>query len=254
MVLRYPLKYESSSRDATGKIEELRREVIPAYFGGVDAEALVTGDTAENLDYYNTTDSYRYIVIAFVLCLSFILLMVVFRSLVVPLKAILMNLLSVFASYGLLVLVFQKGYGTGLFGFEQTDTIDAWIPLFLFAILFGLSMDYHVFLLSRIRERYQLTGDNAESVAFGLRTTGGIITGAALIMVAIFSGFASGGLVMFQQMGFGMAVAVLLDATIIRSVLVPSSMRLLGKWNWYLPRWLSWLPELHVEGEADDDR
>jgi RND superfamily putative drug exporter len=248
MVLRYPLKYEPSSRDATDKIEELRQQVVPSVFAGVDSTVLVTGEAAENLDYYNITDSYRYVVIAFVLCLSFFLLMLVFRSLVVPLKAILMNLLSVFASYGLLVMVFQKGWGNELFGFKQVATIDAWIPLFLFAVLFGLSMDYHVFLLSRIRERYMLTGDNTESVAFGLRTTGGIITGAALIMVAIFAGFASGDLVMFQQMGFGMGAAVLLDATIIRSILVPSSMRLLGGWNWYLPRWLGWIPELHVEG------
>ena len=248
MVIRYPLLFEASSRDATGKIESLRQKLIPAAFAGVAAQALVTGKAAENLDYYNTTDRYRYLVIAFVLCLSFFLLTIVFRSLVVPLKAILMNLLSVFASYGLLVLVFQKGYGNEIFGFRQVATIDAWIPLFLFAILFGLSMDYHVFLLSRIRERYLLTGDNSESVAFGLRTTGGIITGAALIMVAIFGGFASGDLVMFQQMGFGMGMAVLLDATIIRSVLVPSSMRLRGRWNWYLPRWLDWLPELHIDG------
>lgn len=251
-IIRVPLSHQAVSREATGKIEELRLEMIPAAFEGVDAEVLVTGEAAENLDYYDTTDRYRYIVFAFVLGLSFILLTVVFRSLVVPLKAIIMNLLSVFASYGLLVLVFQKGYGAGLLSFEKVETIDAWIPLFLFAILFGLSMDYHVFLLSRIRERYLKTGDNTESVAFGLRTTGGIITGAALIMVAIFGGFAAGDLVMFQQMGFGMATAVLLDATIIRSVLVPSSMRLLGRHNWYLPKWLNWLPELHVEGEKED--
>ncbi len=129
--------------------------------------------------------------------------------------------------------------------------IDAWIPLFLFAILFGLSMDYHVFLLSRIRERFLKTGDNTESVAYGVRTTGSIITGAALIMVAIFGGFAAGGIVMFQQMGFGLAVAVLLDAAIIRSVLVPASMKLLGKWNWYFPKWLEWLPEINVEEKKE---
>jgi RND superfamily putative drug exporter len=253
VILKFPLAYEAVSREATDKIEELREEVVPAAFEGVDAEVLITGTAAENLDYYNTTDSYRWLVIPIVLGLSFILLTIVFRSLVVPLKAIIMNLLAVFATYGLLVLVFQKGYGNEIFGFEQVATVDAWIPLFLFAILFGLSMDYHVFLLSRIRERYLQTGDNTESVAFGLRTTGGIITGAALIMVAIFGGFASGPLVMFQQMGFGMAIAVLLDATIIRSILVPASMRLLGNRNWYLPTWLEWLPEIHVEGESEED-
>jgi uncharacterized membrane protein YdfJ with MMPL/SSD domain len=138
--------------------------------------------------------------------------------------------------------------------FPQVESIEAWIPLFLFSVLFGLSMDYHVFLLSRIRERFDFTGDNAESVAYGLRTTGGLITGAALIMVAVFGGFASGRLAPLQQMGFGLAVAVFLDATVVRSILVPSSMKLLGNLNWYLPRWLEWLPQLRVEGrEAERD-
>jgi len=142
------------------------------------------------------------------------------------------------------VLVFQEGVGAALLGFTQVEQIEAWIPLFLFTILYGLSMDYHVLLLSRVRERYEATGDNAEAVGYGLRTTAGIITGAALIMVAIFAGFASGELVMFQQVGFGLAVAILLDATIVRSVLVPATMTLLGDRNWYLPRWLDWLPRL----------
>ncbi|HEX6237195.1 MAG TPA: PEP/pyruvate-binding domain-containing protein, partial [Acidimicrobiales bacterium] len=175
------------------------------------------------------------------------LLTVVFRSIVVALKAILMNLLSVGAAYGLLVLVFQEGVGAGVLGFRQAEAIADWIPLFLFSVLFGLSMDYHVFLLTRIREQFDRTHDNAGSVAYGLRTTAGIITGAALIMVAVFAGFASGELVMFQQVGFGLGVAVLLDATIVRTVLVPASMKLLGTRNWYLPRWLRWLPELHTE-------
>ncbi len=177
-------------------------------------------------------------------CLSFVLLTVVFRSIVVPIKAIIMNLLSVGAAYGILVLVFQEGVGTELLGFQQVDIIEAWVPLWTFSILFGLSMDYHVFLLSRIRERYDHTGDNRESVAFGVRSTAGIITGAALIMATVFVGVALGELVMFQQMGFGLAVAVLLDATIVRSVLVPATMVLLGKANWYLPSWLNWLPDL----------
>jgi RND superfamily putative drug exporter len=154
------------------------------------------------------------------------------------------------AAYGLLVLVFQKGVGNDLLGLQRTPTIEAWVPLFLFCVLFGLSMDYHVFLLSRIREHYDLTGRNRESVAVGLHATAKIITGAALIMVAVFGGFASGRLVMLQQMGFGLGVAVLLDATIVRSVLVPSIMALLGDRNWYMPRWLGWLPDLRVEGES----
>jgi len=147
-----------------------------------------------------------------------------------------------------MVLVLQKGVGARLLGLQHVDVIEAWIPLFLFSVLFGLSMDYHVFLLTRVREHYDHTGDNTESVAYGLRTTAAIITGAALIMVAVFGGFASGALVPFQQMGFGLAIAVLLDATIVRSVLVPASMKLLGSRNWYLPRWLQWLPNLRVEG------
>ena len=178
---------------------------------------------------------------------SFLLLLLVFRSIVVPVKAIILNLLSVGATYGLLVLIFQKGVGNDIFGFQQAETIEAWLPIFLFAVLFGLSMDYHVFLLSRIRERFDQTRDNTESVAFGIRSTGRLITGAALIMVAVFWGFAAGDLVALQQMGFGLGIAVLLDATIVRMVLVPAAMKLLGRWNWYLPRWLEWLPDLRVE-------
>ena len=181
--------------------------------------------------------------------MSFILLTVVFRSIVVSLESILLNLLSVGAAYGLLVLVFQKGVGNEFFGLQQIGAVEAWLPLFLFSILFGLSMDYHIFLLSRIRERFDQTGDNTGSVAFGVRTTGRLITGAALIMVAVFGGFASGNLVPLQQMGFGLGVAILLDATIVRMVLVPSAMKLLGDWNWYLPRWLRWLPDIRVDVE-----
>jgi RND superfamily putative drug exporter len=201
----------------------------------------------------HVADQYQWIVLAFVLGLSFILLTIVFRSIVLPIKAILMNLLSVGAAYGAVTLVFQKGVGIGIFNaigfqFQQVDAIEAWLPLFLFSILFGLSMDYHVFLLTRIREEYDKTGDNAEAVAYGLRTTAGIITGAALIMVAVFTAFAAGRIGALQQMGFGLAVAVFMDATIVRTILVPSGMRLLGDLNWYLPKWLNWLPQLHVEG------
>ena len=170
----------------------------------------------------------------------------------VPLKAVVMNLLSVGAAFGLLVLVFQEGVGAGLLGFQRTPTIEFWIPLFLFSVLFGLSMDYHVFMLSRIKERFDETHDNSGAVAFGLRSTGAIITGAALIMVAVFGGFAVGDLVFFQQMGFGLAVAIILDATIVRLVLVPAAMELLGTRNWYFPGWLEWLPRIHIEGHPAD--
>jgi RND superfamily putative drug exporter len=159
-----------------------------------------------------------------------------------------LNLLSVGAAYGLLVLVFQHGVGADFFGFEQADSIEAWVPLFLFSVLFGLSMDYQVFLLSRIKERYDQTGDTKDAVSWGVSSTARIITGAALIIVAVFLGFAMGDLLQFQQMGFGVAVALLLDATIIRSVILPSMMALLGRWNWYLPDWLSWLPRVEIEG------
>ena len=211
---------------------------------GAPVKALVGGQTASILDFNATTNTYTPIIFGFVLSLSFVVLMLAFRSIVIPLTAIIMNLLSVGAAYGLMVLVFQKGVGASLLGFQRVDVIESWLPLFLFAVLFGLSMDYHVFLLSRIRERYNQTGDNGGSVAYGLRTTGKLITGAALIMVAVFGGFALGDMTMFQQMGFGLGVAVLLDATLIRSVLVPATMEILGKANWYLPKWLNWLPRV----------
>jgi RND superfamily putative drug exporter len=245
-----PLTVDASSPEALAAVDHLRADLVPEAFADVPAEVLVTGGPASSADFEAIVHDYTPIVFAFVLGLSFLLLMLAFRSLVVPLKAIVMNLLSVGATYGLLVLVFQKGYAADLLGFQQTPTIEGWVPIFLFCVLFGLSMDYHVFLLSRIREHYDATRDNRESVAVGLQSTGRIITGAALIMVAVFAGFASGQLVMFQQMGFGLGVAVLLDATIVRSVLVPATMALLGDHNWYMPRWLSWLPDLRVEGTA----
>jgi putative drug exporter of the RND superfamily len=240
------LTTHANSAAAYDAVERLRSELVPA--AAVPADVMITGDTAFNADFFAQVDTWTPRIFVFVLGLSFLLLMLAFRSIVVPLKAIVMNLLSVGAAYGLLVLVFQKGIGADLLGFQQTPTIEAWLPLFLFTVLFGLSMDYHVFLLSRIREHYDATGRNAESVAVGLQSTARIITGAALIMVAVFAGFASGRLVFLQQMGFGLAVAVFLDATVVRSVLVPASMALLGDRNWYLPRWLGWLPDLRIDG------
>jgi RND superfamily putative drug exporter len=234
-----------AAHDAIGR---LRDEYIPASFAGVDARVYVTGSTATEEDVIGVIRTYTPFVFIFVLALSFVLLLVVFRSIVVPAKALIMNLLSVGAAYGLLVLVFQHGVGNELFGFQQQESIEAWLPLFLFSLLFGLSMDYHVFLLSRIREHFDETGDNRAAVAHGLRSTAALITGAALIMVAVFSGFAMGELSPLQQAGFGLAVAVILDATVIRSVVVPASMVLLGDLNWYLPRWLEWLPQIRIDG------
>jgi putative drug exporter of the RND superfamily len=212
------------------------------------ARVLVTGETAEAIDYFALTERWLPILIVFVLTLSFVLLTIAFRSVVIAATAIALNLLSVGAAYGALILVFQEGFGNDLFGFQQVDFIEAWVPLFLFAVLFGLSMDYTVFLLSRIRERYVQTGDTDLAVAHGIGSTARLITGAALIIIAVFSGFALGDLVAFQQMGFGVAISLLIDATIIRSVVLPATMKLLGKWNWYLPRRLEWLPDFHVEG------
>ncbi|MGH2559617.1 MAG: MMPL family transporter [Thermomicrobiales bacterium] len=242
-----PLTVPPDDQPAYDAIERLRGSLIPTAFAGTPAEVYVAGQTAETVDLFDVINDAAPRVIAFVLGLSFLLLLVAFRSLIVPIKAIVMNLLSVGAAYGLIVLVFQKGYAADFLGFQQTPAIETWIPTFLFAVLFGLSMDYHVFLLSRIQERYHQTGQNREAVAFGLGSTARLITGAAAIMVAVFGGFAAGRLVPLQQVGFGLAVAIFLDATVVRSILVPSTMVLLDKWNWYLPRWLDWLPDLRVE-------
>ncbi|MGH9281943.1 MAG: MMPL family transporter [Acidimicrobiales bacterium] len=250
-LITVPLNDDPSSKASTDAIGRLRDTYVPAAFpDDSETRVLVGGDTAFNKDFFDVAGRYLPILFVFVLGLSFVLLTVAFRSVVVPVKAIIMNLLSVGAAYGLIVLVCQKGVGNEIFGFQQVEVIEAWLPLFLFSVLFGLSMDYHVFLLSRIREHFDLTGDNTESVAYGLRTTAGIITGAALIMVAVFAGFAAGRMVAFEQMGFGLGVAVLIDATVVRSILVPASMKLLGTRNWYLPGWLQWLPNLGVEGPA----
>ena len=250
-VLSVPVEGDSASSPAIAAVRDLRSEIVPRTFEGMDAEVLVGGSSSENIDYFDSVIDPAPLVIAFVLVLTFLLLTVVFRSVVVAATAVALNLLSVGAAYGLLVLVFQYGIGADLLGFQEIDTIEAWVPLFLFSVLFGLSMDYHVFLLSRIRERYDETRDTIDAVTFGVGSTARIITGAALIIVAVFSGFARGDLIMFQQMGFGVAVALLIDATIIRSVVLPSAMRLLGEANWYLPRWLEWLPRLQVEGPSE---
>jgi RND superfamily putative drug exporter len=253
-VLTVPIQGDPVGEHAVDAVRELRGEHIPRAFPDPEVEVLVGGDTAESIDESDTMSDWLPIVLAFVLGLSFVLLTIAFRSLVIAVKAIAVNLLSVGAAYGLLVLVFQEGVGNELFGFPQVDTVEAWVPLFLFAVLFGLSMDYHVFLLSRIRERFRQTGDNSDAIAHAVGSTGRIITGAALIIIAVFSGFARGDLVMFQQMGFGVAVALLLDATVVRLVLVPAAMELLGERNWYLPSWLRWLPDVQVEGAKVDAR
>jgi putative drug exporter of the RND superfamily len=242
-----PVRGDSAGARATAAVRRLRAELIPNAFANTEAPVYVGGDSAETIDYVDSVRDPAPFVFLFVLGLTLVVLTLVFRSLVVAATAVLLNLLSVGAAYGVLVLVFQHGIGAGLLGFTQADTIEAWVPLFLFGVLFGLSMDYQVFLLTRIRERHLHDGRTDEAVAHGIATTARLITGAALIIIAVFLGFAMGELIMFQQMGFGVAIALLIDATIIRSILVPAAMTLLGKWNWYLPSWLRWLPELQVE-------
>ena len=246
-VLQIAVRGDPEAPEAISAVRELRSDLIPKVFADTEAVVLVGGDTAETADYLDSVSSPAPYVFVLVLGLTLVLLTVVFRSLIVAATAVFLNLLSVGAAYGLLVLAFQHGIGAGLLGFAHADTIEAWVPLFLFSVLFGLSMDYQVFLLSRIRERYDIGGDTAEAVLHGVAATARIITGAALIIVAVFLGFAMGDLIMFQQMGFGVAVALLIDATLIRSVVLPSAMKLLDRWNWYLPRWLEWLPRLQVE-------
>jgi putative drug exporter of the RND superfamily len=249
-VLDVPVAGDPNGDAALNAVRDLRDRYIPTALANTDLHAYVTGASAQNLDYFDITDTYLPIVFTLVLGLSFILLTLAFRSIVVPASSIVMNLLSVGAAYGLLVLVTQEGHGAGLFGFQVVPTVEAWIPLFLFSVLFGLSMDYQVFLLSRIRERYDQHGDSREAVAFGITSTARLITGAALIMVAVFAGFAAGQLVMFQQMGFGLGVAILIDATVVRTVLMPAWMELLGDHSWYMPKFLDWLPDLRVEAPS----
>jgi RND superfamily putative drug exporter len=185
--------------------------------------------------------------------LAFLLLLFTFRSIVIPIKAILLNLLSVGAAYGVLVLVFQDGHGESVLGFTSNGGVTSWLPLFLFVILFGLSMDYHVFILSRVREAYQGGMSTTEAVRHGISTTAGTVTSAAVVMVVVFSVFVTLSFLDFKEMGVGLAVAVLIDATIVRGVLLPATMEVLGDWNWYLPKWLEWIPQSEESRQWDTD-
>jgi RND superfamily putative drug exporter len=247
-MLIVPVRGDPVGTAAVAAVRDLRRRLIPSLFADHQAtHVYVGGDTAENVDYFDAVTNPTPYVLLFVLGLSFIVLTVAFRSIVVALVSVLLNLLSVGAAYGLLTLVFLDDHGASLFGFQHTPVIDAWVPLFLFSVLFGLSMDYQVFLMSRIKERYDQSGSTHDALVGGVSSTARIITGAALIIVVVFAGFAAGKLVMFQQMGFGVAVALLLDATVIRSVVLPATLGLLGRRSWYLPGWLEWLPHVEVD-------
>ena len=246
-----PLAGKGTDEASYAALDALRDDVIPSTLGRVDGvEAAVTGETAVSRDFNDLMGQRMPIVMAFVLALAFGLLLVAFRSVVIAAKAIVLNLLSVAAAYGLLVAVFQWGWGESLLGFDSTGSITAWLPLFMFVILFGLSMDYHVFILSRIREAYDRGLSTEDAVAHGIRTTAGVVTAAATVMVAVFAIFVTLSTVDMKQIGFGLAAAILIDATIVRAVLLPATMKLLGDWNWYLPNWLGWLPQLEHEASA----
>ena len=246
-----PLDGNGSDEESKAALATLRDDLLPATVGRLDGvEYAVTGTTAAAEDWSAAMKRTAPLIFGFVLLFAFGLLLVSFRSVVIAAKAIVLNLLSVGAAYGLLVAVFQWGWGESLLGFESNGGITPWLPMFLFVILFGLSMDYHVFILSRIREAYDRGLGTEEAVAHGIKTTAGVVTSAATVMVAVFSVFALLPVIDMKEMGIGLAAAVLIDATIVRAVLLPATMKLLGDWNWYLPRRLEWLPKLEHEASA----
>jgi uncharacterized membrane protein YdfJ with MMPL/SSD domain len=243
--INVPMAGTGTNAASMAGLRELRSQVVPAAFGGLEGvEAGVTGEAAGTRDFNDRMAERAPLVFAFVLGFAFLLMLVTFRSLVIPIKAIAMNLLSVGAAYGVLVWVFQYGNLEGLLGFEAPGAIVSWLPMFLFVILFGLSMDYHVFILSRVREAWARGVGMDRAVGEGITATAGTVTSAAAVMVAVFAIFATLGAIDFKMMGVGLATAILIDATIVRGVLLPATMKLLGEWNWYLPRWLEWLPRV----------
>ncbi len=248
-----PLVGKGTDAKSNAALASLRDRIVPSTVGKVaGAEYAVTGITAASHDFNSKMKGALPYVFGFVLAFAFLLLLVSFRSVVIAAKAIVLNLLSVGAAYGVLVLVFQKGWGEGILGFKSNGGIASWLPLFMFVILFGLSMDYHVFILSRIREAYDRGMKTEDAVEHGIKTTAGVVTSAAIVMVGAFAIFATMPILDMKEMGIGLAAAVLIDATIVRAVLLPATMRLLGDWNWYLPKWLEWLPRLEHETRAPE--
>jgi uncharacterized membrane protein YdfJ with MMPL/SSD domain len=252
-VVSLPIDGNGTDRASTAALETLRADVIPATLGTVSSIETygVSGQTALSEDFNTQMTKALPYVFGFVLLFAFLLLLLTFRSVVIAAKAVVLNLLSVAATFGAMTLIFQHGWGKGLLGFDYTGGIIAGLPIFMFVILFGLSMDYHVFILSRIKEAYDRGMSSEDAVSFGIKSTAGVVTSAAIVMVAVFSIFGTISIVMLKQFGIGLAIAVFLDATIVRAVLLPSAMKLLGDWNWYLPKWLEWLPR--VEGERAPD-
>jgi uncharacterized membrane protein YdfJ with MMPL/SSD domain len=246
------LSGEGTDAASDRALATLRDEIIPATIGTLPgAEYGVTGGTASSRDFTDAMKDRAPLVFGAVMLFAFAILLLAFRSIVVALKAIVLNLLSVAAAYGVMVAVFQWGWGENLLDFNSTGGIASWLPMFMFVILFGLSMDYHVFILSKVRELYDRGMGTRDAVEHGIRSTAGVVTGAAVVMVAVFSVFAMLPILDMKQMGIGLATAILIDATIVRAVLLPASMTLLGDRNWYLPSWLSWLPRLEHEREPE---
>jgi putative drug exporter of the RND superfamily len=244
-VITVPLPGNGTDGTSTKALLTLRGQLLPASIGKLpDATYGVTGSTAGSYDWNQMMKSSLPLVFGFVLTFGFLLLLASFRSLVIAAKAVLLNLPSVAAAYGVVVAVFQFGWGRNLLNFTSDGSVAPWLPLFLFVILFGLSMDYHVFILSRIKEAHDRGMSTEDAVAHGIKTTAGTVTSAALVMVGVFSIFATLPILDMKEMGVGLATAVLIDATIVRGILLPASMKLLGDWNWYLPNWLGWLPKL----------
>ncbi len=247
-----PLIGAGTDETSNAALDTLRNTILPATVGTVPGvEYAVTGNTASSKDWNDRMKSSAPLVFLFVLSFAFLLLLVSFRSIVIPIKAIVMNLLSVGAAYGLLVAIFQWGWGANLLDFQKNGGIASWLPMFLFVILFGLSMDYHVFILSRVKEYFDRGMSTEQAVAAGIRSTAGVVTSAAVVMVFVFGVFALMPIIDMKEMGIGLAAAVLIDATIVRAVLLPATMKLLGEWNWYLPTWLEWLPRLEHERSVD---
>ena len=242
LLVQVPMVADSNDSGAKEAVRRLRQDIVPDAFAGGNASVYVSGETAGSIDFTDNMFDKAPYVFGFVLGLAFLLLLLMFRSVVIPIKAIALNMLSVGAAYGVLVMVFQYGWGIGLLGMEASGVISAWLSVFLFAILFGLSMDYHMLILGRIKEAHDQGHTNEESVSIGIKVTAGQITAAAAVMVGVFGTFALGRQIELKQFGVGLGVAVLIDATLIRSVLLPASMKLLGDSNWYLPTWLEWRP------------
>jgi RND superfamily putative drug exporter len=248
--INIPTIGSGTDQDSLDALNKLRDDIVPATVGKVEgAKVNVTGDAASSADFSSNLSSRLPLIFAFVFGLAFLLMLVTFRSIVIPIKTILLNMLSVGAAYGVLVLVFQNGNLESLLGFTSNGGVTNWLPLFLFVVLFGLSMDYHVFILSRVKELCDRGMSTDEAVKQGIATTAGTVTSAAAVMVGVFLVFVTLSFLDFKEMGLGLAAAVLIDATIIRGVLLPAAMKLLGDWNWYLPSWLEWLP--HLGGEGD---